>query len=70
MQTCLPLPQRSEGAAIVDTASIFGVVGAPGYAAYCTSQAALVALTEVAALELAPEGIRAEPSFRAASAPR
>ena len=49
---------RGRGGSVVNVASIFGVVGAPGYAAYCASKAGLIALTKVAALELAGEGIR------------
>lgn len=58
IQACLPLLRRSTSAAVVNVASIFGVVGAPGYAAYCASKGALLALGKVAALELAPEQIR------------
>ena len=43
---------------MINIASIFGVVGAPGYAAYCASKAGLIALTKVAALELAGDNIR------------
>lgn len=58
MQVALPLLRRSSRPAIVNVASIFGAVGAPGYAAYCASKGALTSLTKVAALELAPDGIR------------
>ncbi|HEY0239934.1 MAG TPA: SDR family oxidoreductase [Friedmanniella sp.] len=58
MQACLPLLRRSDDASIVNVASIFGVIGAPGYIAYCASKGALVAMTKVAALELAPDTIR------------
>ena len=58
IQACLPLLRRSSDAAVVNVASIFGAVGAPGYVAYCASKAALMAMTKVAALELAPEQIR------------
>lgn len=58
VQACLPLLRRSEGGSVVNVASIFGVIGAPGYVAYCASKGALLALTKVAALELAPDGIR------------
>ena len=52
-------PSRSGiGGSVINIASIFGVVGAPGYAAYCASKAGLVALTKVAALELAGDTIR------------
>ena len=55
MQACLPLLRRSGYASVVNVASIYGVVGAPGYAAYCASKGALMALSKVAALELAPD---------------
>jgi 3alpha(or 20beta)-hydroxysteroid dehydrogenase len=58
IQACLPLLRRSRAASIVNVASIFGVIGAPGYVAYCASKGALVAITKVAALELAPDSIR------------
>lgn len=58
MQACLPLLRASGYASVVNVASIFGVIGAPGYAAYCASKGALLALSKVAALELAPEQIR------------
>ena len=58
MQAGLPLLRRSSRPAIVNVASIFGAVGAPGYAAYCASKGALTSLTKVAALELAPDKIR------------
>jgi 3alpha(or 20beta)-hydroxysteroid dehydrogenase len=58
IQACLPLLRTSGSASVVNVASIFGVIGAPGYAAYCASKGALMALTKVAALELAPEKIR------------
>ena len=47
-----------QGGSVINIASIFGVVGAPGYAAYCASKAGLIALTKVAALELAGDNIR------------
>jgi NAD(P)-dependent dehydrogenase (short-subunit alcohol dehydrogenase family) len=47
-----------QGGSVINIASIFGVVGAPGYAAYCASKAGLIALTKVAALELAADNIR------------
>jgi 3alpha(or 20beta)-hydroxysteroid dehydrogenase len=58
MQTCLPLLRRSDDASVVNVASIFGMVGAPGHVAYCASNGALVAMTKVAALELAPDSVR------------
>ena len=58
IQACLPLLRRSGHASVVNVASIFGMVGAPGYVAYCASKGALTALSKVAALELAPDQIR------------
>jgi 3alpha(or 20beta)-hydroxysteroid dehydrogenase len=46
------------GASIINTASLAGQTGFPGYAAYSASKAAVVALTRVAALEYGPRGIR------------
>ena len=57
IQTVAPT-MRGRGGSVINIASIFGVVGAPGYAAYCASKAGLIALTKVAALELAADGIR------------
>jgi NAD(P)-dependent dehydrogenase (short-subunit alcohol dehydrogenase family) len=57
MQAVVPA-MRSPGGSVINIASIFGVVGAPGYAAYCASKAGLIALTKVAALEFAADNIR------------
>jgi len=46
------------GGAIVNTASIWGLVGAPGASAYVASKHAVVGLTRAAALEYAAKGIR------------
>lgn len=45
------------GGRIVNTGSFVGVLGVPGAAVYGTSKAAVVHLTKLAALELAPRGI-------------
>ena len=58
IQACVPRMRASGGGSIINTASIFGVVGAAGYVAYCASKGALIALTKTAALELAADGIR------------
>jgi meso-butanediol dehydrogenase/(S,S)-butanediol dehydrogenase/diacetyl reductase len=44
----------SGGGAIVNTASVSGMVGMPNYAAYNASKAAVIELTRTMALELAP----------------
>ncbi|MFC5749947.1 SDR family NAD(P)-dependent oxidoreductase [Actinomadura rugatobispora] len=46
------------GGAIVTLASLNAVQPARGMAAYCAAKAGVVALTEVAAMELGPHGIR------------
>jgi len=58
IQAAVPLMHSGGGGSIINTASIFGVVGAVGYVAYCASKGALIALTKTAALELAADGIR------------
>lgn len=47
-----------EGGAIVNVASVSGLRGGKGSAAYAVTKAAVVRLTEVLALELAEQGIR------------
>lgn len=49
---------RGRGGVIINVASIHGLVGEPGYAAYCAAKAGLIALTKCMALELASDGIR------------
>jgi 3alpha(or 20beta)-hydroxysteroid dehydrogenase len=46
------------GSAIVNTASILGVISYPACGAYVASKFAVVGLTKTAALELGPRGIR------------
>ena len=46
------------GGAIVNTASIAGLVGTPGYCAYTASKHGVTGLTKSAALAYAPHGIR------------
>lgn len=58
IQACAPRMRSGGGGSVTNVASIFGVVGAPGYVAYSASKAALIALTKTAALELAADGIR------------
>lgn len=58
MQAALPLLRRQVGSSIINTASIFGPVGAINNGAYCASKAGLIGLTRTAALEFAPLGIR------------
>jgi NAD(P)-dependent dehydrogenase (short-subunit alcohol dehydrogenase family) len=54
----LPEMIRSRSGAIVNNASITGIVGAPGMAAYAASKGAIISLTRTLALEQAENGIR------------
>jgi len=49
---------KQGGGSIVITSSIAGLIGSPGMAAYVTSKHAVIGLMRVAAIELAPQGIR------------
>lgn len=51
-------PYMPHGSAIVNTASILGVIGYPRCGAYTASKFAVVGMTKVAALELGEQGIR------------
>jgi NAD(P)-dependent dehydrogenase (short-subunit alcohol dehydrogenase family) len=51
-------PYMRGGGAIVNTASILGVLALPGYASYAASKFAVVGLTKIGAVELGPLGIR------------
>jgi NAD(P)-dependent dehydrogenase (short-subunit alcohol dehydrogenase family) len=60
--------KAGQGGSIINTASIAGIVGNPGYAAYSSSKAACIHLTRTAALELARSHIRVNalaPAFTA-----
>jgi NAD(P)-dependent dehydrogenase (short-subunit alcohol dehydrogenase family) len=54
----IPLMRDAGGGAIVNMASITGIVGAPGMAAYSTSKGAIITLTRTLALEEAEHQIR------------
>jgi 3alpha(or 20beta)-hydroxysteroid dehydrogenase len=58
MRAAIPALRRAGGGAIINIASIYGPVGAPGYIAYTASKGAVIAMTKVAALELANHRIR------------
>ncbi len=52
------VPHLKKGAAIVNVASVLGVVGEPTGTAYCASKGGLITFTKALALELAPRNIR------------
>jgi NAD(P)-dependent dehydrogenase (short-subunit alcohol dehydrogenase family) len=54
----LPQMIRQGGGAVVNTASVAGLVGTPGMPAYVASKHAVIGLTKVAAGEVARQGIR------------
>jgi len=63
MQAALPHLRAAEGAAIVNTCSTGAIRAFPQHSAYGSSKWALRGLTQVAAVELAPSGIRVNSVF-------
>lgn len=63
VQAALPHLKAAEGAAIVNTCSTGAIRPFPNHAAYGSSKWALRGLTQVAAVELAPSGIRVNAVF-------
>jgi NAD(P)-dependent dehydrogenase (short-subunit alcohol dehydrogenase family) len=57
-RAALPALERSAAGAIVNIASISGVVGLANQAAYCATKGAVVQLTRALAIECAPRGVR------------
>jgi NAD(P)-dependent dehydrogenase (short-subunit alcohol dehydrogenase family) len=54
----LPVMLRQRSGAIVNTASVAGLVGTPGMAPYVASKHAVIGLTKAAAGEVARQGVR------------
>jgi len=57
-RAAIPVMTSGGGGAIVNTASISGLVGLPGQAAYCASKGAVVQLTRQLAVDYAAAGVR------------
>jgi NAD(P)-dependent dehydrogenase (short-subunit alcohol dehydrogenase family) len=58
MKYAIPAMLQHGGGAIVNNASVAGLVGFPGIPAYCASKGGVVQLTRTAAIEYATQGIR------------
>lgn len=54
----IPMMVKNGGGAIVNTASVFGLVGGAGVAAYCAAKGGVVLLTKAMALDHASQNIR------------
>ncbi len=63
IRAALPALRQSPGASVVNTCSTGALRAFPGHAAYGSSKWALRGLTQIAAAELAPEGIRVNAVF-------
>lgn len=60
-QACMPaLVKNANGAQLAFIASMAGMVGNYGYAAYCSSKFAVVGFAQTLRLELAPKGVRVQ----------
>ncbi len=58
MRHVLPVMLRQESGTIVNTASVAGLFGGPGMAAYVASKHGVIGLTKVASSDVAPQGVR------------
>ena len=58
MKYGLPKIVERGGGSVVNTASVAGIVGVKGAAAYCAAKAGVIALTRVAALEYGRYNVR------------
>jgi cyclopentanol dehydrogenase len=58
MKYAIPAMRRARGGSIINTSSIWGIVGAEDYIAYQASKGAVTLMTKSAAITYAMEGIR------------
>lgn len=54
----VPVMKKQRSGSIVNTASGAGLIGAPGFVGYNSSKHAVIGMTKVVALEVAPFGVR------------
>jgi len=55
----VPIMKKNGGGSIINISSAYGIIGVPGFAAYCASKGAVRLLTKSTAIEHVKEGIRA-----------
>jgi 3alpha(or 20beta)-hydroxysteroid dehydrogenase len=58
MKAAIPAMAATKNGSIINISSLAGLIGAQGHVAYCASKWAVRGMTKVAALEVAPLGIR------------
>ena len=58
LKTMIPLLRKSKHASVINTSSIFGLVGADGYISYIASKGAVTTMTKSAAVTYGKDGIR------------
>ena len=58
VRACVPVMRQRGGGKIINMASIAGITPQPGMGVYCASKAAVLMLTQVLAVELAPDNIQ------------
>jgi NAD(P)-dependent dehydrogenase (short-subunit alcohol dehydrogenase family) len=54
----IPAMLAANGGSIINISSVYGIIGAPGFAAYCASKGAVRTFTKSAAIEYGARGIR------------
>lgn len=54
----IPMMIRGGGGSVINIASVLGLVGDPGLAAYCAAKGGVIALTKAAAIGYGPQGVR------------
>jgi 3alpha(or 20beta)-hydroxysteroid dehydrogenase len=59
IRAAIPALRRAGGGSIINTASVYGLRGVWGYAAYVASKHAVIGLTKSTAIQYGPENIRA-----------